>query len=674
MAKIETIGNVRVDFTTNTIDGPAGEIAVEPKVMSLLKMLAENAGNTVSRDDLLNAVWGKHQGGDESLSRAMSLLRSALGDQRDERNRFRYIRTIPKHGYRLVADVGFVEQEARNKRVIEDISPPKVESQSSIGRTKKKLLSLLGIMAIGILIFSSFYWAEDTINDPAENLAFLNPALQMPDQNSIAVLPFADLSLDGDQQYFADGLAEEILNTIIRFPNLRVVGRTSSFMFRNDKPDLKEIRSTLKVSHILIGSVREQKSKIRVTVQLLKTDDGFVVWSENYDGTSKNIFDLQETIAVAIAEKLDVSLDSLDETRYSSALTSNQEAYDLFLQGRELSRRFGQENKIKAIELLRKATIADPDFAAAWAWMGSTQLLLTISADGSNTQSLVNDARASIGRALVLDPDLAMGHYAYSLLQDYDLDFASSFESMKKAYALQPNQPFLKIRLGYYHGLLGNGKKAEQMMEAGLRQDPTDAAGLLNLGIVKLYSGKKQEALKLMHRSNDLGFLPAAGWLCLVGAMQGKVAQGEECLLNLPISLQNRYAPVFDDTENWRTLAAAAFREDRASREISRELLDRHFQNPDARTNAYLIGAYLDIGEPKRFMDTFISHPFPINASLISFIWIDSDRSQQLRRHKEFPAFAERIGLVDAWQKYGWPDQCVKNPLSDGSGGSFRCQ
>lgn len=664
------IGNARVDFTSLTIDGDAGRFSVEPKVLEVLRALVDQHGKVVDRESLIDKVWGVGFGGDERLSRAISLLRKALGDAPGKSE---YIETLPTRGYRLVAEVKIDEPDAAVSK------DQLIENQAAITwhpSRRTKWFAAISILAIASIVGFWLLMSPAKLagsNADKSDLAFLETSSNPVNQKSIAVLPFADLSPTGNQKYLADGLAEEILNAVIKFPDIRVIGQTSSFMFRDSKISAEDVGAALKVKYILMGSVRKQREKIRISAQLVQTENGRVLWSKIYDESANDIFDLQESIARAIASELDIALNISQSERLVPELTSNREAYELFLQGRELSRRFGHENKAKAVELLTQATKYDPEFAAAWAWLARTKMLLAISSTALETEALVAESRMDVDRALALDRDLAMGHYTKSLLQDYDLDFAGSLESVERAYALDPNQPFLAIRRGYYHALIGDTKKAERLMEDGLRRDPTDSAGLLNLASIKLSRGDIDVTSKLLRRSADLGFVPAAGWICFIIPLQTDSDDARNCWKKLPDNLRNRYAPVFKGREMWQLLGEAQFGNDKVARQKVVNLLDTHFEQPDARINTYLLGLYLSLKEPERFMETFVARPYPINASAISLIWFQFDGSNSLLPHPDFPLFAERIGLVTAWQKYGWPERCKKVVGTDGSRGRFKC-
>ena len=653
------IGNANIDFSSLTIEGEAGTFSVEPKVLDVLQVLIEQQGQVVGRDVIIDQVWGVGFGGDERLSRAVSLLRKALGDKAGS---YEYIETIPRRGYRLVAKVETTDPDGKNR-----LNDAELAARGWIGSSSK--LMLFAAIVLALVAASFFYFGSGDSADQIES----DGIETFSNSNSIAVLPFADLSAKGDQQYLADGLAEEILNAIIKFPDIRVVGQTSSFRFRDGANDLATIAETLDVTHILTGAVRKQGEQVRITAQLVQTGDGAVIWSESYDKTMGDIFNLQENIARTLAEKLNVSLSSGNVERLAPRLTDNQEAYDLFLQGRELSRRFGRENKNKSLELLERAVAIDPQFAESWAWIARTKMLLAITTEPAEIPAVVDGARTATSRALAIDPDSAMGHYAQSLLHDYDLDIAASLDSVERAFVSDPNQPFLMIRRGNYYLMIGQKEKAEQLIEAGLRRDPTDAAGLLNLARVKLSLGKFDEAYALTKRSVDLGFVPARGWLCGILAYTKDAAAAADCWKNLPAMWLSRYKPAFGSQADLNKMADAAYLDDQKARQYALGLLDAHFSKPNPKANSYLVESYIILNAPERFMRRFVEYHYPVNASGVASIWSPGSYAQNLRSHAEFPAFAERIGLVRAWKKYGWPKKCTKDLGTDGSNERFKC-
>jgi TolB-like protein/Tfp pilus assembly protein PilF len=258
-----------------------------------------------------------------------------------------------------------------------------------------------------------------------------------PSRPSIAVLPFADLSAEKNQDWFCDGIAEEILNALAHLPGLRVAGRTSAFSFRNRDDAAKAIGEKLGVSAVLEGSVRRAGDRVRVTVQLVDPVDGFQLWSERYDRELKDIFEIQDEIARSVAGRLKVALDSGMERRLIAAQTSNIEAYELYLKGRLLLSRRGA-SILPALDHFRRAVELDPDYAPAWAGIAGAYVVCGYFGllPGSEVR---RQGPAAARRALLLDPNSADAFAALAVLQqmcENDLDGAGA--AFRKALELNP--------------------------------------------------------------------------------------------------------------------------------------------------------------------------------------------------------------------------------------------
>jgi tetratricopeptide (TPR) repeat protein len=353
-------------------------------------------------------------------------------------------------------------------------------------------------------------------------------------------------------------------------------------------------------------------------------------------------------------------------------MTANAEAYALFVQGRDLARRFGTENKRTSIRLLEQATRADPDFALAWAWLGASKLLLAIPETPRNARALVREARVAVSRALLIDPNLSMGHYVQATLHDHDLDFAGSMASIERAYAADPNQPFILIRRGEYYALIGQIDKAQAMIEEGLARDPTDAAGLVKLAQIRMIKGDFESARQLSQRSLELGFEPAGGFVCTSLYALDKVREAVDCWVRLPAVMKARYEPVFSGDAMWAGIGRAVFAGDEQARRSVLESLRLHFARPDPKVNTYLMQLHMGLRAPELFMKRFVDFPYNGNASVMPALWMGGDAAL-VRTNPAFPAFAERIGLIRAWERYGWPDKCRKTGRTADGSIAFAC-
>ena len=224
------------------------------------------------------------------------------------------------------------------------------------------------------------------------------------------VLPFRDLSEHKDQEYFSDGLSEELIDLLGKTPGLRVPARTSSFYFKGKQTTLGEIAQSLKVAHVLEGSVRKAGSNVRITADLVRVSDEAHLWSETYDRKLDDIFKLQDEIAGAVVRALKVSLLATDAPKTTPA--ANIDAYTLYLQGRSLYERFNLADNLKAQDYLQQAIKLDPKFAPAWAELSRARLIAFAAFGASSFEESHAAALEAANQALKLDPNLALGHVA----------------------------------------------------------------------------------------------------------------------------------------------------------------------------------------------------------------------------------------------------------------------
>jgi eukaryotic-like serine/threonine-protein kinase len=331
-----------------------------------------------------------------------------------------------------------------------------------------------------------------------------NPTQDDVPDESIAVLPFANLSTDPDTEYFSDGITEEIIDTLARLPGLRVAARTSSFAFRGKSADLAEIGAKLRVATVLEGSVRRSGSHLRITVQLIKVADGFHLWSERYDREMTDIFAIQEEIAKAIADRLQVTFTGGEGETLVTPPTLNLDAYHLHLKGRYYWARRGLGLK-KALECFSQALALDPNYAAAYAGLADTWTLLGIHGIVPPTQVLPK-ARAAIQRALELAPDLAEANCAAGTFKlAFEWDWPGAARDLRRAIELNPRYIAARYWLAVLLGLV-EARFEEGLLHArrAVELDPLAGIPLAQLGIVLIAAGKYEEAIEALRRACEL--------------------------------------------------------------------------------------------------------------------------------------------------------------------------
>jgi TolB-like protein/DNA-binding winged helix-turn-helix (wHTH) protein len=400
------IGALLVEPDQNCISDGADRHRLEPKVMEVLCALADRPGEVISRQELIDQVWGVEHGADESLTRAISLLRSVLNTDKDLHS---VIETIPKRGYRLAAEIAEVTEEAAASQApamtaaAEEPAPPFVREP---WRRAAEISPVRYVSALVVLAFIML-WTGVMIGRSSSS------AVAVPEK-SIAVLPFENLSGNTEQDYFSRGLSEEIRTLLTQLDELKVAGRAPPSIGAGEGLDAQAIGKKLRVSHVLTGSIRSDSDRIKVSAELIDTESGYQVWSHGYDRllSAQSLFDLQKDIATDVTGALSISLNVQEPNRILGSDTDSLEAYNYFLSAREADV-FGMGDRSEMLALLNKAVELDPDYGAA-----RVSLAMNIGAQAWNA-STPEEAAAFLAQgqtlaeeAVRLNPDLAQAYTA----------------------------------------------------------------------------------------------------------------------------------------------------------------------------------------------------------------------------------------------------------------------
>jgi len=326
--------------------------------------------------------------------------------------------------------------------------------------------------------------------------AVSSPVAAAPDEDrrSIAVLPFVNMSGDPENEYFSDGIAEEILNLLVKLPQLRVASRTSSFKFKGEKVDIPEVAQKLGVSTLLEGSVRRAGDRVRITAQLIEVGTDSHLWSETYDREMRNVFAIQDDIARSIVAALEVKLTPRDRRALQYVATSDAKAYDYYLRGRRFFYEFTRRQFHNAIRMFRKAIEQDPNFALAYAGMADAYSLLYQWADSSE-ENIGKANEASI-KAITLDPDCAEANAARGTALAISGKHDEAERAFENAILLNPSlyEPY------YFYGrdCMSQGKfeKAARLFNEACRINPDDyqAPSFLSMAYAEL--GRRSEQME----------------------------------------------------------------------------------------------------------------------------------------------------------------------------------
>jgi TolB-like protein len=454
-------------------------IPVEPQVFDLIQYLIGNRERVVSKDDLIEAVWQGRIVSDASLASRVSGARSALQDSGEEQ---RLIRTVLRRGFRFV---GTVREDG---------------DATTVGATEARAVA------------------------PQEQP---KPALGLPARPSIAVLPFANMSGDPDQDYFADGMVEDIITGLSRIRWLFVIARNSSFTYKGRAVDVKQIGRELGVRYVLEGSVRKVGNRVRITGQLIDAEDGSHIWAERYDRELTDVFALQDEITVSVVAAMEPNLRRVEIERVTRQRPESLDAYDLLLRALPDVYTFMPADAARALPLLDQALAIEPHYAFAHgfaAWAHQT-LFHRGGLQAENHDKAIRHAHAAIEHGSGDAMALALAGFTIGLVEH---DRALADEAFSQALALSASCAFV-----YCFGCMpvaygGNVERASNWAEQALRLNPMDAMSCVPQGVIgfgHFVSGRDEEAVVAIRRSVELnpGFSSLHGWLAVPLARLGRL-------------------------------------------------------------------------------------------------------------------------------------------------------
>ena len=373
--------------------------------------------------------------------------------------------------------------------------PPLPATTASPARRRggRPLSIVLGLMALAIAVGGGWLASRHASNQRTAQLGSVDQRQSATTEKSIAVLPFADMSEKHDQEYFADGMVEEIIDLLAKVPDLRVPARTSAFYFKGKSTKVPDIARELSVANVLEGSIRASGNRLRVTAQLIRADTGFHVWSQTYDGDLHDVFKVQDEIANAVAQALQITLMGGPLTRREGG-TQNLEAYQLYLRALASSQSNSRPDLEEARGYLEEATKLDPNFALAW----TAQAFNTI--DLAWARAVPWDEAFDRGRqlaqqALQLTPELANGHrvlgYVY---RTHDWNWAAARDEAQRALRSNPRYAEALLLAGQIATTLGRWDEAERYMRAAINEDPLNTFVLWNFATTLYRAGRYADA------------------------------------------------------------------------------------------------------------------------------------------------------------------------------------
>ena len=517
-----------------------------------------------------------------------------------------------------------IEPRVRGGRAGKHGGPP-------VGRVA---LALIAFLVLGGGLF--WYYQSERSAQVAKPIPTATPPAKEATSNvqSIAVLPFVNMSGNPEDEYFSDGLAEELLTSLARIGGLKVAARTTSFQYKNRSGDVSEIARQLRVAHILEGSVRRSGSRVRVTAQLIKASDGYHLWSESYDRELQDIFEVQSDIASRIAEKLRVEL-------IPRPTTSDATAFDLLLRARHLMRQRNEQALLESRKLLEQALDHDAKYAAAWSALATVLNLLPDYASTRVQPKTLEQSEEAARRAIELDPGMAEPQTVLANIHERRGEWVEADRLYDKAVALDPDDPTSRLWRANNLSRAGYQVEARVHRQRALALDPLNVAvhwwQAMQLGA----DGELESALAEVTKAEELG---AGKFTDLYGG-------------TIHFARGDRRGAV----ERWNRYFEASGIHTRAP-QLLVEALDDPRRRPaalaaidDLPPNDFVFFSSILLGDADRALRAVEGQSRGTDV-MDNVIWWDLARP--LRQTAGFRRFVAAVGLEQLWRARGWPDKC----------------
>jgi TolB-like protein/DNA-binding winged helix-turn-helix (wHTH) protein/cytochrome c-type biogenesis protein CcmH/NrfG len=487
-------GEFTLDPRRRTLLRCDSPVSLTPKAFDVLFFLLQNPNRLVSKEELLQAVWGDTFVEEGNLTQHISHLRKALGDNTEDA---RLIVTIARKGYQFAGEV-VIPQAAPATQVESQVSGtlrsrtdsapisdfPRIEAAPSTAKSwPKQVVAASSIFLLALVGYMSWRHYQAT-------------ALQKTGKVMLAVLPFQNLTGDPSKEYLADGLTEETISQLGRLnpEQLGVIARTSVMGYKNKNERLDQIGRDLSVQYVLENSLRENGDHIRLTAQLIQVKDQTHLWSQDYDYPANDVLDVEDDVARAVAREIRVRLTSQQQAALAQSHPVNPDAFDAYMQGYYFFQRNTSKDAEMAAKYYERATQLDPSYALAWVGLSRVRNW-QVNIDLIPAEEGHRLAREAVERALALNPNLAEAHAQIGRIKEQaDFDWAGADASFRRAIVLEPENPEFVRLAASSAAYLGRFDEALQLDRRAVDLDPFNAASWEFLAEINFYMGKLDEA------------------------------------------------------------------------------------------------------------------------------------------------------------------------------------
>ena len=476
MPIIRAFGPFRLDISSGILFRGAEPLPVGRRAVALLRALIEQPGTPVAKGALIEAAWPGQAVEESNLSVQIASLRRVLGETAGGE---RWIETLPRHGYRFVGPVA----------------------------------------------------TDENADAPAPSPSGAH-SLTLPDRPSIAILPFSNLSSDPEQDYFADGITDDIITALSYWRWLFVIARNSTFAYKGRNVDVRQVGNELGVRYVLVGSVRRSADRVRITTQLVETESGAHLWANRYDRPLNDLFKVQDDIAAAISATVEPEIGDSERARSRRKPPESLGAWELFQRGMWHLLRYNFQDSTKAEGFFQQSIALDPDFAPPHAALAVLLFFRIVHASETDHADILTEMCQRARTAIEIDPKDFLGHTALGLYLMERKEFAQSIAEHKTALGLNANSPLAHWACGYV--LLRDDRFPEALQEfdLALRLNPRDRANLtrfLTLKAATLYQLGRYEEAATCARDATRGPTSDVLWPHIfLAAALGQLDRGEE--------------------------------------------------------------------------------------------------------------------------------------------------
>ena len=448
------VGDWEVYARANELRRGSRTVRLEPKVMQVLCFLASRPGQPVSREELEAEAWPRMVVTYDAVTNSIIKLRKALGD--DARHP-RYIETLSKSGYRLIADVRTAPPEPA-------VRPAEPERLGGAWfRWRWPIAGISVALLLGVVLLTT---------DKPPGVQQDLPGAPTPAVPGIAVLPFDNLGAVPEQDYFADGITEDLITDLSKLSSLRVVARNSAFAYKGSRQDESAIAGELGVDYLLKGSVQRSGGRVRINVRLTDGAHGGNLWADRYDRQIDDLFALQDEIAAQILSALEVKIAPGDRARLGRDHVASIEAYDAFLRGLDHYGRHSLEDTQLAIDHYERAIALDPGFARAYAGLAMVYTRDAVEGWDLTAEDGLTKAAALTEQALRLDPSVPQIYFAQGLIELYRRDYAAAVRNAERALAINPSYADAHALLAWILHFAGRPDEGLASLERAVRLNP----------------------------------------------------------------------------------------------------------------------------------------------------------------------------------------------------------